>query len=1646
MNKPGIASTPLTTDSALNTYLSNPTNNVTFTGHSLGGALAQYITWKTGQDDTTADGTLGAKAVTFNAPGIARYLFGNDPLPYLTKGQYNVIDHVNSVDVIGNYPGQLGQTIYHLDNQMIDYTKVDFASIYELVSVDARQINGDFTFGQANMLRQMIYNKVSTPYNLKLTQQVYSGLHPNNQPFNISLTRYHSLSSFLTKNADGSYSMTGDMENSKKIFDARADLYNLISASQVINSSGNYTTDPLVVLSIDGSTYYPPIDSIGSTYSYSQYLDAKRQIATFLNKCQTMTISGECKEFETRVASDSTRKDPLLLDLDGDGIETVSITDSVANFDLDGNGFAERTSWVKSDDGLLVRDRNGDGIINDGNELFGDRTILSNGTLATSGFQALAELDSNGDGVINASDAAYTTLRVWQDSNGNGVSEASELKSLANAGVSSIGLNSTVTGTRDTSNNIQTRLGSYTKSDGTTAAVGEYLLMRNRSLSISNETFTSTPTIDALPNLAGAGELPSLHKAMADDTSGVLTSLVQSFVTETSVPARTALWQQIMYAWAGCTTLDPASRGGYIDARSLGFMEKIFGLEYRSLVGSNPNQVAAPDLVRIYTSLSEKMYCDLMSQSHLKEVIASMSYTWDSAACLQVPDFKGAETKIDLVSANNLQDGLALLGEFSRYIKVNALDGSTSIHSLRHYYEARGTDYTSVIDHAGLTFIAGTVGDDALNVGLPAATVYGDAGNDTIHGSGKQDTLVGQDGNDALYGASGDDYLDGGQGADQLYGGAGNDLLDGGDGNDNLSGDLGNDTLFGSGGNDRLYGGEGNDVFDGGANDDTLYGGVGNDSYVFRRGSGADTIEDVDTTVGNVDTIQMIDINPTEVTVKRVGQNGWDLEISVSGTTDKLTVTRYFTSTSYYYANTVWNATDVGEMGNKVEQIQFADGTIWTVADVKGKAAVLMGTENSDTIVGYSDQDNSIYGLGGDDTLRGDQYGSKTDKLYGGAGNDALYGNDGADTLDGGIGNDLLYGGSGNDTYFFGRGYGMDTISDYDTVGNTDKVVFGAGIQQSDILVKRTGSGNTDLQMTIVGTSDTLTVSGFFGSSNNYKIESFIFSDGSTWDVAKVTQLSNSIWGTSGNDTLIGNANQSNTIYGLAGNDTIRGDQYGAGVDALYGGDGNDNLAGNGGGDLLDGGAGNDMLDGGTGNDTYVFGRGYGVDSISDYDVVNGMDAIQFTAGILPADVTVKRTNGASSGSDLELSINGTTDKLTVSNYFTNDYYKIEQIKFTTGTTWSVSDVKERVRTIIGTQNAESISGYSDQANIMYGLAGNDNLYSGSSLADQLYGGDGDDALTSSNGDDKLDGSAGNDALYGGLGNDTYVFGRGYGTDTITDYDTIGNLDTITLTSDVLPSDVTVRRSTTSANNLEILINGTTDKLVVTNFFYSDNYKIEQVTFANGTIWNLADLKEKARVVTGTTGADVIGGFSDQANIVYALAGDDNIYGLSSLADQVYAGDGNDAIMTNGGNDILDGGAGNDSLNGGTGNDTYMFGRGYGVDTVSDYDTASGNTDVASVSDPRLNLMFSKSGSVLNVSINGTADILKINSWTLGANYQVEKFVSSDGYKLLNTQVDQLIQAMATFSSQNNGMTWSQAIDQRPQDVQNVLSQFWVQV
>ena len=253
------------------------------------------------------------------------------------------------------------------------------------------------------------------------------------------------------------------------------------------------------------------------------------------------------------------RVSPLILDLDGDGVETLGKKAGVF-FDHDANGFAQLSGWVAPDDGLLVWDRNGNGQIDDGSELFGNNTLLENGRKAANGFAALAELDENGDKVLDASDAAFAALRVWRDMNSDGKVGEGELLSLDALGIQSLGTSYTTQNLTDANGNRHAQLGSFTFID----SAGQVQTQNMTDVWFSEDTARALPTdlvevskeIAALPDVMAFGNVYGLHQAMARDASGALRALVEQFGAEADPEKRAAIMEQLIYTWAGAAGVE----------------------------------------------------------------------------------------------------------------------------------------------------------------------------------------------------------------------------------------------------------------------------------------------------------------------------------------------------------------------------------------------------------------------------------------------------------------------------------------------------------------------------------------------------------------------------------------------------------------------------------------------------------------------------------------------------------------------------------------------------------------------------------------------------------------------------------------------------------------------------------------------------------------------------------------------------------------------------------------------------------------------------------------------------------------------------------------------------------------------------------
>ena len=193
---------------------------------------------------------------------------------------------------------------------------------------------------------------------------------------------------------------------------------------------------------------------------------------------------------------------PIVLDLTGDGVSTASITQGV-QFDVFGVNQKVNTGWVSGGDGLLVMDRNHDGTINGGTELFGVGTNLANGQKASNGYQALAELDTNHDGQISAADANFNELMVWVDQNADGVSEAGELHSLASLGITQLDLHATSSTAMD-HGNLLGLVSSYTTADGASHDMAD-VWFQTHSATPAVTTATTPAPATALATAAGLG-------------------------------------------------------------------------------------------------------------------------------------------------------------------------------------------------------------------------------------------------------------------------------------------------------------------------------------------------------------------------------------------------------------------------------------------------------------------------------------------------------------------------------------------------------------------------------------------------------------------------------------------------------------------------------------------------------------------------------------------------------------------------------------------------------------------------------------------------------------------------------------------------------------------------------------------------------------------------------------------------------------------------------------------------------------------------------------------------------------------------------------------------------------------------------------
>ena len=1081
-----------------------------------------------------------------------------------------------------------------------------------------------------------------------------------------------------------------------------------------------------VALSILSENAFPGWDSI-----FDSLIEFSDETDHLIGRLRNLFISAE---------NDAS---PIILDLDGDGVETVS-RDAGIHFDHNKNGFAELTGWVGTDDGLLVWDRDGNGFIDNGEELFGNNTALTSGGSAANGFVALAQLDNNADGVINANDAAWASLRVWQDTDQNGVTGDGELLTLDEAGVAALNLGYTNSTHIDAAGNAHKQVGSFVRTDGTTGVATDVWFAADHAYSREVDILDVPEAIQALPNLRGFGNVHSLHQAMVRDQSGDLQALVEQFASETTKSGRDALMDQILYVWTGVEEVPPESRGDAVDARHLGVLEMFLAELLRGSSATVAGVNAGATLELAYGELKSYLQDRMMMQTHYAEFMEFVEISVDSVSQDIDLDFVPVVPVLLERYLQGSHEDVLILEEFLLTLQRSSLFSQGSWDAFRQEMSEQNTFLGVLTSVAGTGAILGSAGADVLTAVEHFQKIYGGDGNDTLLGGLAQQSLYGGAGNDVIsspfesntitsfHGETGDDlligsgrgdyyyfnrgdgqdtidergrhtgwsendrlYLQGditpdevvltrdgldllikfGESSDQIrvlewygtsgmnriselrfsdgtiwdqgtlharglvvHGGASNDELVGLENEFNqLYGGDGDDTLIAANLSDTLYGGAGNDVlsspfttnsiarFHGGTGDDLLIGSGRGDYYYFNRGDGQDIIDERGRHTNYLEGDRLYlqgDIAPGEVEVTR---EGLDLLIRIGDGTDQIRVLEWY---------------DPSGM-NRISELRFADGTIWNQSTVHAKGLVVDGGAGNDQLVGLENEINQLHGGDGDDTLIA---ANLHDTLYGGAGNDVLlspFTTNSIARFHGGTGDDLLIGSGRGDYYYFNRGDGQDIIDERGRHTNYlegDRLYLQGDIAPGEVEVTREG---LDLLIRIGDGTDQIRVLEWYDPSGMNRIDEVRFGDGTIWHASTLSTKGLTVHGDDTDELFEGMAGQANFMHGHGGNDTLKG---------------------HGGNDTLIGGTGNDLLEGGAGSDHYFFAPGDGQDRIIDYQTTTNTDVLEFTDPIRFDQIWFVRA-----GNDLVVSLIGSDDNVTVTDWYLGSAHRIEQIRTVDG-------------------------------------------------------------------------------------------------------------------------------------------------------------------------------------------------------------------------------------------------------------------------------------------------------------------------------------------------------------------------------------------
>ena len=1125
--------------------------------------------------------------------------------------------------------------------------------------------------------------------------------------------------------------------------------------------------------------------------------------------------------------------DPIVVDLNGNGIEMLPANGNYF-FDLNGDNIGEEIDWIAPTDGLLMHDSNNNGQVDGIDELFGNATV--------DGFEELSGFDTNGDGKVNSEDDNFSQIKVWQDLNGNNVSDAGELKTLEELGINEFVLAGRGQETEVHNSTIQ-KIGHIVKTDGTTADMADIFFQTNTNAN----TWTGDPVdisaeVAAMPYINGMGMLPNLHIAsMLDENLKNILGEINNLSLQNAdqfLQKTTALIER----WAGADTVSADEMAGRLSKKTVTILSKISGFSTLTNVRLD---TTAQKLQQLYINFYNSVVQNLLVQTYFSKFDNYTGFiAKDTGAVLATPveDFAALINEVKQINIENnpllTYNIFQVINEINKFHPIDNTTFSAGITSWLQ--DTSMADMTSGLINDNYKVISGSITDTS---GENSYIIYGTDGtekivlgdtNNFIETNDGSDNITVGNGNNIINAGAGYDYIVAGNGDNTIISTSGSANITAGDGDNNISaaerndiitvGD-GNNNIDAGAGNDIITAGAGDDVIIAGAGNDTVYGGAGANVYKFEVGFGKDTLNNFDgnnAPTGSVNKADIIEfgegINPADVQMSR---DYLDLILTVGN--DKLTIYKYFS--------------EAGESSYTINEIKFADGTVWTYDQIR---------------VMWNAAGDSSKGL----ILTGD---NDNNSLNGSSGGDVIYGKNGNDTIDAGSGNDIVSGDKGNDTIrlgagddhiFYNLGDGFDTIDDK---GNNDTIFFGQGIAFSDLKFAYVGG---DLRIIIKDNPNQgLLIKNFFSSDLRYKIEEMVFADGSQYHLSDMglTLMQDS------HGEIIGDTPFSDIIYAGAGFDTVNA---GEGHDIIIGGKGNDNL------------------NGGAGNDTYIYNEGDGLDTIYDYQyssVESRNDKIKFGENISFEDLTFRRE-----GNNLVITLfNDCTQGIIVKDHFYDNNRRVEFLEFADG---SVKNLTEMGFTYQQTDAHDNVTG--------------------TNYNDIIYGNGGNDTLSGNGGNDIMVGGKGNDRLEGGAGNDTYIYNEGDGLDTIYDYQyssVESRNDKIKFGEGISFEDLTFRRE---GDNLVITLFGDcTQGMVIERQFYDDYRRIEYLEFADGTVKNLAEIgfvynqSDGHDNLSATNYNDVI--YSNGGNdTIYSNKGDDILVGGTGN-DHIEGGAGNDTYIWN---------------------------------------------------------------------------------------------------------------------------------------------------